>query len=333
MPRQRIVTAVPASPPGSRAAQTRKKQARRVVGHRERGREHAVHLRVAGITVAVTTAAKGPTLRVDAATERFLVAPSAADAAVAAHWGDPGGRDPGQLAFDSGGVWRLYTDGPRLRFLFSSKGVAPLPYKEATFDPDFTSGEVTLWRGFSRHSNLAWPLEYPLDELLFQGLLSRGRGAEVHACGVVDPSGRGLLFAGQSGAGKTTIARLWQQVEGAEVLSDDRIIVRRAARGFNMHGTPWHGEAELSEHASAPLAGVFFLARGDGKRHDFVTLTASEAAARLLACGFPPFYDSEGLGFTVGFLGEVASAVPCTELRFTPGPAVMQELLAWKPRT
>ena len=71
------------------------------------------------------------------------------------------------------------------------------------------------------------PLEYPLDELLLQGLLARGRGAEIHACGIADGSGRGLLFVGQSGAGKTTMARLWEGERGITVLSDDRIILRR----------------------------------------------------------------------------------------------------------
>ena len=85
----------------------------------------------------------------------------------------------------------------------------------------------------------AYPLEYPLDELLIINLLAQGRGVEVHAAGVIDPEGCGHLFLGQSGGGKTTISRLWQGVERAEILSDeDRIILRKEAGRIWMYGTP-----------------------------------------------------------------------------------------------
>ena len=74
------------------------------------------------------------------------------------------------------------------------------------------------------------PLEYPLDELLWIHRLSMGEGVEVHGCGVIAPDGRGLLLTGHSGAGKSTSSRLWSQHDGARVLSDDRIILRREQR-------------------------------------------------------------------------------------------------------
>ena len=49
----------------------------------------------------------------------------------------------------------------------------------------------------------------------------------MHGCGIVRADGTGNLFVGHSGAGKSTTTRLWTEVEDVEVLSDDRIIVRR----------------------------------------------------------------------------------------------------------
>jgi ABC-type nitrate/sulfonate/bicarbonate transport system ATPase subunit len=48
----------------------------------------------------------------------------------------------------------------------------------------------------------------------------------VHACGV-DYEGKGILFVGESGAGKSTLTKIWNQEPGVEILSDDRIIVRK----------------------------------------------------------------------------------------------------------
>ena len=84
-----------------------------------------------------------------------------------------------------------------------------VPYKTALFVPDFSRGHVCLHRPFFADAPSVDPLEYPLDELLVISLLGQGRGVEIHGCGVVDGSS-GYLFVGQSGAGKTTIARLWQ---------------------------------------------------------------------------------------------------------------------------
>jgi hypothetical protein len=286
-----------------------------------------VHLRIADITVAVAARDADLVLRVDEATERFLVAPSNPDAAVTIGWGDPGQGSLGEPVFDSGGVWKVYRDGARHRFTFSSPALGKLPYKQATFSADFTTGEVTLRRACFKDARGIVPLEYPLDELLLQGLLARGRGAEVHACGIADASGRGLLFVGQSGAGKTTTARLWEGERGISVLSDDRIILRRVGDRFVMFGTPWHGEALLAEPASAPLAGIFFLAHDAANA--LVPVHGAAAATRLFASGFPPFFDREGMGFTLAFFCDLAAEVPCHELRFTPDPRAVELVQSW----
>jgi len=321
------VTAAPVRQPVNRVAKKKTPPAAHPRAARFRTRGSTLHVRVADITVAVAPREADLVLRVDEATEKFLVAPSGPDATVTAGWGDPGGADACDLAFDSGGVWKLYRDGARRRFLFSSPALGPLPYKEASFEPDFTSGEVTLRRSCFPAAQGLWPLEYPLDELLMQGLLARGRGAEIHACGVADSSGRGLLFVGQSGAGKTTMARLWEGVGGAKVLSDDRVILRRVGDRFTMYGTPWHGEAALAAPASTPLTGVFFLEHGAA--NTLVPLRGATAATRLFASGFPPFFDRAGLDFTLKFLGDLVAEVPCHELRFAPDRRVVEFVETW----
>src|SRR6185369_1809430 len=113
----------------------------------------------------------------------------------------------GPMIFDAGRLWQLFRIGDRYCFRFTSPAFGGLCYKQATFAPDFSAGDVVLHSDYFDPNRPVPPLECPLDEVLITNLLARGRGVEVHACGVRDADGRGYLFLGESGAGKTTTAR------------------------------------------------------------------------------------------------------------------------------
>jgi hypothetical protein len=283
--------------------------------------------RIADLTIGLTC--EDPALAVppEGAMKQFLVDHGEPDLRLHAQWGTLEAAGGGEHLFDSGGLWRLVAANGSLRFSFTSPALGALPYKVASVDRGFTAGEVWLHQPYFSQGLPAHPLEYPLDELLFTHLLAAGRGVEVHACGVVAPNGQGYLFVGQSGAGKTTMARLWQKAKpdggtgGVMILSDDRIILRKIDETIWMYGTPWHGEGEFSSPDRAPLKGVYLLRHGQSNK--LVSLRPSDAAARLLACSFPPFYHSGGLDFTLGFFDQLVEAVPCHELCFTPDERVV----------
>ena len=280
-----------------------------------------VVISIAGITIAFTADGPGLEPRGQGSMEKFVVAGADPDARVRAAWGDLSTVSCGKKIFDSGGLWQLYVDGGAYRFKFNSPAFGAVPYKDACFNADFSFGEVTLHRPYFASGHVAYPLEYPLDELLLMHLLARGRGAEVHSCGVVDASGNGHLFVGQSGAGKTTMAKLWHKEKGITILSDDRIVLRHMDGKLWMYGTPWHGEAGFSAPSRAPLTRVYLLRQGE--KNELLSQTKTEAVGRLFACSFPPFYNPEALDFTLAFFEAVAAAVPCYELSFVPDESVI----------
>lgn len=271
------------------------------------------HVAIGGLRIAVHCDDPRLSCRFHSPTDRFLTeASDQNDVELRVRAMGDRVPDGGDLVFDSGAVWRLFRTTEGFRIECTSDIVGTEPYKIATFDETFTRGEISLRTEAT--GDVVDPLEYPLDEVLVGHLLGRGRGVEIHGCGIVDRDGRGLLFAGQSGAGKTTTARLWEH-ESVTVLSDDRIIIREVGSEMRMFGSPWHGEAELASPASAPLAGVFLLTQAT--ESSVRELSAAEAVARLFACGFPPFHDAQALAFTIEFLERIATKVPVRELRFT----------------
>lgn len=280
-------------------------------------------IEIAGIRVAIECADSQMQLGASEAMQNFLVDKTEAHVNIRSFWGSPDVVPNGRKLFDSGSLWQLYTNGETNQFRFFSPSFGAQPYEVATFSSDFASGEIYL----SPHGDSdprIFPFEYPLNELLFINLLAQGRGVELHAAGLIDAQGDGRLFLGQSGAGKTTISRLWQSTERVQILSDDRIIVRNEEGRLWMYGTPWHGEGLMASQARAPLAQICFLRHGP--RNKLVPLQKAEAVARMFACSFPPFFSAEGIAFTMEFLQTVADAVPCFELGFLPNKCVVNFL-------
>lgn len=225
-------------------------------------------------------------------------------------------RNFGKLLFDSGSIWQLHQDEDGYTFRFQSSALGSVPYKIAKMARDFSRGEVLLHAPYFEKKQPLYPLGYPLDELLFLHFLALGKGALMHGCGVIDAKGRGHLFLGQSGAGKTTMARLWEGEPGVSILSDDRIILRRNDHQIWMYGTPWHGEAEFAASSGTPLDFVYFL--GKGGRMKLLPQSKAASLARLFASSFPPIYNPEAVDFLMGFFEEIVTFVPCYELRFLP---------------
>ena len=279
--------------------------------------------RIGGLAVRVTSTDPDLVVTVPPAVLPFVDHSAHADAIVSARWGDVGTVPPGSGVFDSGGLWTLTREADELRFHLRSPKFGAVPYKVARFQPDFSRGEVILHRPYFDTTLPAYPLEYPLDELLFVNLLARRDGVEVHGCGVIDRAA-GLLFIGQSGAGKSTIARLWQAQPGVTVLSDDRIIVRCQKGQLMMHGTPWHGDAPLSSPGAVKLTRVFVLRQGPG--YEVRPIDRTAAVAQLFACCFPPFYSGEALSETLRILDLVAQRTSCAELWFRPDETTIRRI-------
>jgi hypothetical protein len=245
------------------------------------------------------------------------------DAVIHVRWAE-GFPDAGRVLFDAG-LWRAYEGNPQV-FDFQSPKFGPNPYKRAIFNHRFSEGEILLNREMIASEDSYYPFEYPLDELAMMHRLGLGHGAELHSCGMATQDGRAFLFVGHSGAGKSTIGKLWVKHRGSRILSDDRNIIVRDGEFFRLHGTPWHGEAGLASNSSAQLRSIFFLAHAS--TNELISLPPAQATAELFARAFVPWYRTEALDFTLSFLKSVVERVPTHILRFVPDSNVIEFLEA-----
>jgi len=229
----------------------------------------------------------------------------------------------GELLFDTGHMWSFHRNRHGLIWRQMSMTVDAHPQRVAVFAPDFRSGKVYSAYPDRIGRCLPYPLYHPLDKFLLANLLAGRRGVTCHACGV-DDNGHGMLFVGESGAGKSTMAQLWDGRSGVTVLSDERTIVRLRDGRFYIYGTPWYGSAGLLSPMSAPLSAIFFLRHGPDNR--LTKIQGGDILRRLMVCTYLPFWSAAGIDQSLWLFNELSLRVPCYELTFVPDGKVLELL-------
>ncbi len=164
------------------------------------------------------------------------------------------------------------------------------------------------------------PLPYPLDGLLLYFLFSLGGDIMIHGSGVV-AGGRGWIFTGRSGSGKTTMARIFDDA-GDRVIHDDRLVLRREGSGWVMHNTPVYRN---DEPRSAPLDHLWVIRHGAANVSEPVA--GAEAVAMILANCIQQNWDREAALRLAAAADDLASSVRVSRLSFLPDARVRDYLL------
>jgi len=152
----------------------------------------------------------------------------------------------------------------------------------------------------------------PTDQLYLASLLSYRQGFIVHAGGV-DIDGKGFIFIGSKGTGKSSTI---QQLMGvATVLCDDRVALRMMPDGPRIYGT-WcnRGMIRIMSPASAPLQALCFVEQAD--TNEAIPITdPQEILRRLLPRIVKPLADTEWWEKTLAIVDELIHKVPAYLLR------------------
>jgi hypothetical protein len=151
-------------------------------------------------------------------------------------------------------------------------------------------------------------------------VLAEGGGFLLHSASAIR-NGGAFLFAGVSGAGKTTISRL--APADATLLTDEISYVRKQEDGYVAYGTPFTGElAKLGENVSAPVSQLYLLAKGPENRIERVA--SGQAARELLAHVLFFAEDQELVQRAFHAACEFVSRVPVSRLTFVPDARVWE---------
>ena len=154
--------------------------------------------------------------------------------------------------------------------------------------------------------------------MVLYALATAASGTVLFHAAVVSHEGKGYMFLGPSGTGKSTHARLWlKYIDGTALVNDDNPVVRLADDGLPVvYGSPWSGKTPCYRNVSYPLGGIVLLSQAPynnihrlGGIHAYASLVASISGKR---------WDSrvaDGLHATENAL---ASTVPVWHLECLP---------------
>ena len=97
---------------------------------------------------------------------------------------------------------------------------------------------------------------------IVQKFLSKKNGVILHGSAVVDKSNQGLLFLGESGAGKSTIVQLLNPKFRA--CADDILILRKEGQLFYLYQTPFIQKNYYPKYKTGKfvLSKIYFLKKG-----------------------------------------------------------------------
>ena len=217
--------------------------------------------------------------------------------------------------------WRLFKRAEGYLYLCRLEGREQL----AEISGDYS--RVKIFVLAKKRKGAVWdPAEVVYDflqVLLFHYLADGRKGIVAHSCGIRDSGGKGLLFAGKSGAGKTTIARFFDAA-GSVILNDDRIGIRKTSGGYTLYSTPWHGEfADYLAEAAEPakLSGIFFVSHSAKNKAE--KIPPGEAFPLLYQAFFPVYWDRRLLSNQADFIAGLVSSTACRRLRFAKNKKVV----------
>ena len=226
--------------------------------------------------------------------------------------------------FDSGQSWSMFQDEAYYYISLDPSAIYDTMRCHATFDRGITRATLYSDDRVQRadgKTEVRNPFCYPLDQILLMYVLAGRKGALIHAAGM-SMHGRGYIFPGRSGAGKSTLSRLFLDREQREMLSDDRIVVRKTGNGFNAFGTPWAGDAGIAENKDAPLAGIFFIHQSSDNR--IQKISPDRAMEKLMPVLSIPWYDEAVISGILSNCEEFVLEVPAYELHCRPDKGLVE---------
>ncbi len=225
--------------------------------------------------------------------------------------------------FYSNGAWKIIQSGNRIIY----KWINPNPphdniLRKAVCDREHS--HIIIFNDSSLKKkyldgNLISLSMFPTDQILIGPYLAYKHGCILHSLGIILHNS-GYLFLGHSEAGKSTMAGIMK--DEAEILCDDRNIIRKTSDGYQLYGTWSHGDVTDISPNSCGLKAIFFLEKSQKNVIEPIS-DKKTLVPKLLACLIRPVSTSDWWNRSIDIIVDVSNTIPCYILKFNKDPEII----------
>lgn len=135
---------------------------------------------------------------------------------------------------------------------------------------------------------------------------------------------KAILFSGASGAGKTTQAKLWKTCRNAQILCNDRTLIRKTGDTWYTYGYPLDGSESVADNEVVPMGTIVLLAQGD--TNTVKRLSAGRAASLLMSQMVIDVWNPEARNMASDSILSLLNDIPVFLLTCTPDERAVEVL-------
>ncbi len=170
------------------------------------------------------------------------------------------------------------------------------------------------------------------------GSLLNGEELLLHRDGILLHSslvcheGRGVLFSGPCGIGKSTQAELWHSTFGDKIINGDRGVIRRTESGFYAGGSPWCGSSGIYCSDFVPVEAIVLL--GQGSENVMAPADPKIAFRKIYSQCIVHSWDRAFVDRVCDLVGDLVRRVPVYTLECVPQPsaAILAERIVFRKK-
>lgn len=274
---------------------------------------HKIPITIADILIELTSPLSAAELGIEERLGTFIGTSENPQARLSLRWEEsetpPSPR--GELIYDPGSIWKMYYDAHNYyaKMTYDSEEQAAQNQSLLRANPAWDDLTLTEQRNKAKWQSL---LNIGAGELILRTAILFTGGLVFHSAGL-DDNGKGIVFVGHAGVGKSTQMGFWNQEPGVIAMNDDRVAVRVGETGTMCYGTPWGGTADIARNHAAPLAALIVLEQSP--ENVITRLSPAEAAPLLAPRSFLPYWDKNLMARAMTNLNAILGHVPVYRLR------------------
>lgn len=181
--------------------------------------------------------------------------------------------------------------------------------------------DLSEWLVYSANTDQpVYPLLYPLGPLVLYYLTVKYEAIMIHASGIFDGT-KGRIFTGFSGAGKSTMAGLWQN-NGNLIVNDDRLIIRKEMDGYFMYNTPMFYR-DIPKRT--PLHSINLIRHAT--TNSMNKIGGVHAVSRVMAFCIQHSYNAVFLEHHLDFISGLCNTINIYDVGFLPDKKIVDYIL------